>query len=224
MIDFGNDWNELLQEEFKKDYYLKLRTFLVNEYATATVYPDMYDIFNAYKYTAYKDVNIVILGQDPYYRPKQAHGLAFSVRRGIEIPPSLKNIYKELHDETGFIIPDHGCLTEWTKQGIFLLNTSLTVRESCPNSHSDKGWQVFTDKTIELINKKDAPVVYLLWGANARSKAKLITNPKHLVLQAAHPSPLSAYNGFFGCGHFAKATEFLKRNGINVDWCISNDN
>jgi len=220
MIDFGNDWNELLKEELQKEYYQKLRIFLANEYSHYTVYPDMYDIFNAYKYTAYKDVKVVILGQDPYHNPNQAHGLAFSVKKGVDIPPSLKNIYKELHDEIGFEIPTHGCLIDWAKQGVFLLNTALTVRAPIANSHQGKGWEEFTDATIKLINKKDAPVVYLLWGGNARSKAKLITNPNHLVLQCAHPSPLSAYNGFFGCGHFIKTNEYLQKYGQTIDWTI----
>ncbi|MBQ7653197.1 MAG: uracil-DNA glycosylase [Clostridia bacterium] len=221
MIDFGNDWNELLKEELQKDYYQKLRVFLADEYRRYTVYPDMYDIFNAYKYTSYSDVKVVILGQDPYHNPNQAHGLAFSVKKGVDIPPSLKNIYKELHDEIGFQIPSHGYLVDWTKQGVFLLNTVLTVRAPTANSHAGKGWEQFTDETIKLINQKDAPVVYLLWGANARSKAKLITNPKHLVLQSPHPSPLSAFNGFFGNGHFKKANDFLNKYGLNVDWTIN---
>ena len=222
MIDFGNDWNEYLREELNKEYYQNLRKFLAYEYEHYTVYPNMYDIFNAYKYTAYKDIKVVILGQDPYHNPGQAHGLAFSVQKGIEAPPSLKNIYKELQDELNFIPPNHGCLTEWAQKGIFLLNTALTVRAHQANSHAGKGWELFTDETIRIINRKTTPVVFLLWGGNARSKAKLIDNPIHLVLQCAHPSPLSAYNGFFGCGHFKKAQEFLAKNGVSLDWSLKN--
>lgn len=220
MINFNNDWDQLLVDEFKKDYYLKLRDFLKDEYRHRTIYPNMYDIFNAFKYTAYKDIKVVILGQDPYHNENQAHGLAFSVQKGIQPPPSLCNIFKELHDDIGFNIPNHGCLIDWAKKGIFLLNTSLTVRAHQANSHKGKGWEVFTDDVIKLINLRSEPTVFLLWGANARSKASLLDNPNHLVLQAPHPSPLSAYQGFFGCKHFSKAQEFLRSKGIDLDWSI----
>lgn len=223
MIKFDNDWDELLIEEFKKEYYLKLREFLKKEYAESTIYPDMYDIFNAFKYTPYKDIKVVILGQDPYHNEKQAHGLAFSVQKGIQPPPSLCNIYKELNNDIGFEIPNHGCLVEWAKKGVFLLNTALTVRAHQANSHKGMGWEIFTDNVIKLINEKATPTVFLLWGGNARRKATLLNNPKHLVLQAPHPSPLSAYQGFFGCKHFSKAQEFLKEKGIDLDWSLKNE-
>ncbi len=220
MINFNNDWDNILENEFKKDYYLKLREFLKEEYCNRTIYPNMYDIFNAFKYTAYKDIKVVILGQDPYHNENQAHGLAFSVQKGIQPPPSLCNIFKELHDDIGFKIPNHGCLIDWANKGIFLLNTSLTVRAHQANSHKGKGWEIFTDDVIKIINQKTEPVVFLLWGGNARSKASLLNNTNHLVLQAPHPSPLSAYQGFFGCKHFSKAQEFLNNKGIELDWSI----
>ena len=212
MVHIGNDWDEVLKGEFDKQYYLELREFLKDEYSHHTVYPDMYNIFNAFKYTPYHDVKVVILGQDPYHRPHQAHGLAFSVQKGVEVPPSLQNIYKELHDETGFVIPNHGYLVDWAEQGVFLLNTVLTVREGMANSHKGKGWEIFTDTVIRHLSDRPEPIVFLLWGSNARSKASLIA-PRHLVLQTVHPSPLSAYAGFFGCNHFVKANEFLAANG-----------
>ena len=221
MIKFNNEWDELLKDEFKKDYYLKLREFLKSEYSSATVYPPMFDIFNAFKYTSYSDVKVVILGQDPYHGKGQAHGLCFSVLKGVNPPPSLVNIYKELNSDTGFKIPDHGELTKWTKEGILLLNTTLTVREASPNSLKGKGWEIFTDRVIEELNKKSTPVVFLLWGANARKKAEIINNPIHKKLITVHPSPLSAYNGFFGCGHFSKTNEILKQNGLEpINWQI----
>lgn len=221
MVKFENDWDPLLENEFKKDYYLKLREFLKNEYRTQTVYPDMHDIFNALKYTAYRDVKAVILGQDPYHGAGQAHGLCFSVKKGVEPPPSLKNIYKEIDNELHVGIPTHGELTKWTREGVLLLNTVLTVREGRPNSHRDQGWEIFTDHVISLLNEREKPIVFLLWGANARAKQKLITNPAHLILSCAHPSPLSAYNGFFGCGHFLKANEFLTaHHEVPIDWKI----
>jgi len=223
MVKFGNDWDELLKDEFKKEYYLKLREFLKREYSTKVVYPDMYKIFEALKLTAYKDVKVVILGQDPYHGENQAHGLAFSVQKGVDIPPSLLNIYKELADDLGCYIPNNGYLEHWAKQGVLLLNTSLTVVANRPNSHRNKGWEIFTDAIIQLLNKKDSPVVYLLWGNNAKSKEKYLTNPKHLVLTAAHPSPLSADRGFFGCRHFSKANRFLREHGLEeIDWQIPN--
>ncbi len=221
MVNIGNEWDELLADEFKKDYYLQLRQFLISEYNSRTIFPPMNDIFNALRYTSYGDVKAVILGQDPYHGAGQAHGLCFSVKKGTPPPPSLQNIYKEINTELGLPIPDHGELTEWAKSGVLLMNTVLTVREGQANSHRGHGWEIFTDKVIELLNKREQPIVFLLWGGNARSKAKLITNSKHLILQCAHPSPLSAYNGFFGCGHFIKANEFLKSQGIEpIDWRI----
>lgn len=219
MVNIGNEWDTLLADEFKKDYYLKLRAVLANEYKTQTIYPDMYDIFNALRYTSYSDVKAVILGQDPYHGPGQAHGLCFSVKKGVEPPPSLKNIFKEIKDELGNNLPDHGELTAWAKQGVLLLNTVLTVRAGQANSHKGLGWETFTDRIIELLDQREKPMVFLLWGANARKKKELITNPKHLVLCCAHPSPLSAYNGFFGCGHFAACNSYLAENDIEpINW------
>lgn len=221
MVNIGNEWDALLADEFKKEYYLELRKFLISEYNSRTVFPPMDDIFNALRYTSYSDVKAVILGQDPYHGAGQAHGLCFSVKKGTPLPPSLQNIFKEIQAELGFSIPPHGELTSWAKSGVLLLNTVLTVREGMANSHKGKGWEILTDRVTELINERETPVVFLLWGGNARAKAKLVTNPKHLVLQCAHPSPLSAYNGFFGCGHFVKANEFLISNGIEpINWQI----
>lgn len=221
MVNIGNEWDELLADEFKKDYYLQLRQFLISEYNSRTIYPPMNDIFNALKATSYSDVKAVILGQDPYHGAGQAHGMCFSVKKGTPPPPSLQNIFKEIQSELGLPIPPHGELTAWAKSGVLLLNTVLTVREGLANSHRGHGWEILTDRIIELLNKRDTPIVFLLWGGNARAKAKLINNPKHLVLQCAHPSPLSAHNGFFGCGHFIKANEFLKSNGMEpIDWRI----
>ena len=225
MVQIGNDWDSVLDGEFEKEYYLKLRAFLAQEYKTRTVYPDMYSIFNALKLTSYEDTKVVFLGQDPYNGPGQAHGLAFSVQKGIAIPPSLLNMYKELKSDLSCYIPDNGFLEKWTRQGVLLLNTSLTVREASPNSHQKIGWEILTDRVIELLNQKKSPVVFLLWGANARSKASLVTNPMHTVLQAPHPSPLSASRGFFGCRHFSKANAILERNGMQpIDWQIENLN
>ena len=213
MVNIGNDWDEYLKGEFDKEYYLYLREFLKKEYFSRTIYPPMHDIFNALKYTPLKDVRVVIIGQDPYHGPNQAHGLCFSVKKGIEPPPSLKNIYKEMKDDLGIIQPStHGELTSWAKSGVLLLNTVLTVQAGNANSHKNKGWENFTDRVISLVNEFAEPCVFLLWGANARAKQVLITNKKHLVLTCAHPSPLSAYNGFFGCKHFSKANEFLIKN------------
>ncbi len=221
MVQFNNSWDILLKDEFKKPYYLNLRKFLVQEYRTQIIYPHMDNIFNALKYTDYRDVKVVILGQDPYHQPNQAHGLCFSVQKGIKAPPSLQNMYKEIHAEYGYPIPDHGELTYWAKQGVLMMNTVLTVRESQPNSHKGMGWEIFTDNVISLLNQRPEPMVFLLWGANARAKTKIITNPNHLVLESAHPSPLSAYNGFFGNGHFKKANEFLRSRGMaEIDWKI----
>lgn len=220
MIKVNNDWDEILEKEYNKEYYQKLRAELASEYAKYTVYPDMYDIFNAFKYTPYSKVKVVILGQDPYHNVGQAHGLAFSVKPDVEIPPSLKNIFKEMHDDIGFRIPKSGYLKKWADNGVFLLNTTLTVRSHSANSHKGLGWETFTDNIITELNYRKDPIVFLLWGANARSKAKLITNKSHLVLQAPHPSPLSAYNGFFGCKHFSKTNEFLKKQGKSIDWSL----
>lgn len=218
-----NDWNELLKDEFSKDYYLSLREFLKNEYTTKIIYPDKYDIFNALHYTSYKDVKVVILGQDPYHGPNQAHGLSFSVSPGVKIPPSLLNIYKELNSDLGCYIPNNGYLKKWADQGVLLLNTSLTVRAGEANSHKNKGWDIFTDKIISLINEKTDPVVFLLWGNNAINKKKLITNKQHLILSSTHPSPLSASRGFFGSKPFSKINKFLiSVNKAPIDWQIEN--
>lgn len=219
MVHIGNEWDALLAEEFRKDYYLRLREFLKAEYGSRNIFPPMNDIFNALRYTSYSDVKAVILGQDPYHGMGQAHGLCFSVKRGVQPPPSLQNIFKELNADLGIQPPSHGELTAWAKSGVLLLNTALTVREGQANSHRGQGWEILTDRVIELLNERSQPIVFILWGGNARAKTKLITNPAHLVLQCAHPSPLSAYNGFFGCRHFSKANEFLARNGIEpIDW------
>ncbi len=221
MINFENEWDDLLREEFQKPYYLALRAFLKSEYNGFTVYPDMFDIFNALKYTSYGDVKAVILGQDPYHEPGQAHGLAFSVPDGIVLPPSLKNIYKELSADLGVPAPTAGCLIPWARQGVLLLNTSLTVRRGQANSHRGMGWEIFTDRIISLLNDREKPVVFILWGANARAKTKLVTNPRHCILQSAHPSPLSAHNGFFGSRPFSKCNAFLEANGMQpIDWVI----
>lgn len=221
MVQFGNKWDEILKDEFKKDYYLKLREFLKAEYSTRTIYPPMFDIYNALKYTDYDDVKIVILGQDPYHGEGEAHGLAFSVKYGVPIPPSLKNIYKELHDSLGCKIPNNGYLKKWADQGVLLLNTSLTVRKDIANSHRNKGWEIFTDSVIKKLNEREKPVIFLLWGNNAKSKTALIDQSKHRVLTSVHPSPLSASRGFFGCNHFAKANEILENMGETpIDWQI----
>ena len=219
MIKILPEWDQILSEEFSAESYLNLRQFLKSEYSNATVYPSMYDIFNSMKLTPFKDVKVVLLGQDPYHEEGQAMGLAFSVPDGIKIPPSLVNIYKELHAETGMQIPTSGNLTAWAKQGVLLLNTVLSVVAHQANSHKGKGWEEFTDGIIKKISQKREGVVFLLWGANARSKTALIDKSKHLVLCCAHPSPLSAYNGFFGCGHFVKANEYLIKNGKTpIEW------
>ena len=221
MVKLGNDWDGILADEWQKPYYLELRRFLKSEYSTQTVYPNMNDIFNALKLTSFKDTKVVIIGQDPYHGFGQAHGLCFSVKKGVVPPPSLKNIYKELQSDIGFKIPTHGELTSWAKQGILLLNNVLTVREGLPNSHKGKGWEIFTDRVIGELNKKETPVVFLLWGANAQKKAEIITNPKHYKLITVHPSPLSASRGFFGCKHFSKTNEILQKNHINpINWEI----
>lgn len=218
MVNIGNDWDRVLDGEFEKEYYLNLREFLKKEYASRTIYPDMYDIFNALKMTPYKDVKAVIIGQDPYHEPEQAHGLAFSVKKGVRIPPSLVNIYKELHDDIGFEIPSHGYLEEWAKQGVLLLNAVLTVRRGDANSHKGKGWETFTDNVIKKLNEREEPIVFILWGANARSKKAFITNPNHHIIESVHPSPLSAHRGFFGGKYFSRTNEFLKEP---IDWTIT---
>lgn len=218
-----NDWHSLLEGEFKKDYYIELRKFLINEYKTKTIYPDMYDIFNALHYTKYEDVKVVILGQDPYHGPNQAHGLSFSVNPGVPAPPSLVNIFKELNDDLGCYIPNNGYLKKWTEQGILLLNTVLTVRAGQANSHKNMGWEYFTDKVISLLNSREEPIVFILWGKNAQSKQTIINNPNHCIIKSVHPSPLSAYRGFFGSKPFSKANQFLISIGKEpIDWQIEN--
>ncbi|MBP3914575.1 MULTISPECIES: uracil-DNA glycosylase [unclassified Clostridium] len=218
-----NDWKDLLDDEFNKEYYQTLRNFLTNEYKTKTIYPDKYDIFNALHFTSYKDIKVVILGQDPYHGPGQAHGLSFSVNPGIKIPPSLLNIYKELNSDLGCYIPNNGYLKKWADQGVLLLNTSLTVRAGEANSHKSIGWEIFTDRIISLVNEKEDPVVFLLWGNNAIKKKNLITNKRHLILTSAHPSPLSASRGFFGSKPFSKINNFLiSVNKEPIDWQIDN--
>ncbi len=222
-VIFKNDWNEILKDEFKKDYYLKLRQFLINEYKTKTIYPDMHDIFNALHYTPYGKVKVVILGQDPYHGPNQAHGLSFSVKPEVQTPPSLKNIFKELKDDLGCFIPNNGFLEKWAMQGILLLNTVLTVRAHQANSHKGIGWEIFTDKIIKSLNERNEPIVFILWGSNAIKKQELITNPNHLIIKAPHPSPLSAHRGFFGSKPFSKVNKFLSSiNEKPIDWQILN--
>ena len=221
MVSIGNSWDNLLAEEFSKDYYQNLRKTLATEYKTKTIYPAMENIFNALKYTSYEDVKVVLLGQDPYHGANQAHGLCFSVQKGVPQPPSLKNMFKELESDLGIKAPSHGCLTDWAKQGVLLLNTVLTVREGEPNSHKKLGWTIFTDKIIELLNNRDEPVIFVLWGKNAIDKLPLITNTNHYVLTAAHPSPLSASRGFLGCRHYSKINNILTSIGkVPIDWKI----
>ncbi len=216
-MDFlKNDWKDLLKEEFEKDYYKNLRKLLIDEYKNFVIYPKATDIFNAFNYTPYKEVKVLILGQDPYYNPNQAHGLAFSVNHGVKIPPSLVNIYKELHDDLGIGPFKDGYLKSWTDEGIMLLNTTLTVRKNSPMSHSKIGWEFFTDRVIELIDQKEDPVVFILWGSHARSKKKLIKNTNHYIIEGPHPSPLSAYRGFFGSKPFSRANKFLEDRNIKA--------
>ncbi len=218
---FGNDWDGLLAPEFEQDYFVNLQIFLAEERANHTVFPPENDIFNALRYTAYRDVKVVLLGQDPYHGVGQAHGLAFSVQPGVDAPPSLVNMFKELHSDLGLAIPKTGCLIPWAKQGVLLLNTALTVREGEANSHRGKGWEIFTDRIISLLNDREKPMVFLLWGRNAAEKEELITNAHHMVLKAPHPSPLSASRGFFGCKHFSKANAVLKACGeVPIDWAL----
>jgi uracil-DNA glycosylase len=221
MIKIGNDWDEVLKDEFEKDYIAELSRFLDDEYAAGPVYPPREDIFNALKYTPYSDVRVVILGQDPYHEPGQAHGMAFSVQKGVKQPPSLVNIFRELRDDLGIETPpiNDGCLIPWAESGVLLLNTVLTVRAHQANSHKGKGWERLTDRIIELLNEREQPLVFILWGGNAKSKIPLITNRRHLVLVGVHPSPLSAHRGFFGKKYFSRANEFLERHGEEpVDW------
>lgn len=219
MIELGGGWDEVLAPLFASDNYKNIREFLKQEYSHHVVYPDMYDIFNCFKYTPLENVKAVILGQDPYHNEGQAHGLCFSVKDGVPPPPSLVNIFQELHDDVGCTIPKSGDLTKWAKEGVLLLNTALTVRAHRANSHKDCGWTWFTDSVIKIISDKRENVVFILWGGNARSKKPLIDRRKHLILECAHPSPLSAYNGFFGCRHFSKTNEYLQAHGIApIDW------
>lgn len=221
MVDFGNSWNEVLAKEFEKDYYKILRSFLVHEYQTEKIYPSMYDIFNAFKATSYEDVKAVIIGQDPYHQPSQAHGMCFSVKKGVRMPPSLVNIYREISDDLGIRMGTCGYLMPWAQQGILLLNTILTVREGRPMSHKGYGWETFTDAVLMKLNERKEPIIFLLWGAPAKKKAALISNKNHIILEAAHPSPLSAHYGFFGCKHFSKTNEYLKSWGQKpIDWQI----
>ncbi len=221
MVRFNNDWDEILKDEWEKPYYKDLRAFLKSEYSSHEVYPDMYDIFNALKYTSFQDCRAVIIGQDPYHEPGQAHGLCFSVRPGTPLPPSLKNIYTELYSDLGIPPAKSGELTNWAKEGVLLLNNTLTVRRGQAASHKDKGWEQFTNRVISELNKKQTPVVFLLWGAHARKKCDIIVNPIHKKLTCPHPSPLSAYSGFFGCKHFSACNRLLEASGQKpIDWRV----
>lgn len=221
MVNLGNDWDAVIGAEFEKEYYLNLREFLKSEYRSYEIYPSMYDIFNALKLTPYSDVKAVILGQDPYHEPGQAHGLSFSVREGTRLPPSLQNIYKELQSDIGVAPSQRGDLTAWAKQGVLLMNTVLTVRRGQANSHKGKGWEIFTDEVIRKLNEHERPIAFILWGANARSKKALITNPQHGIFESAHPSPLSAHNGFFGSRVFSRVNRFLVENEIPpINWTV----
>ena len=215
----GNDWDNLLKDEYNKDYFKELNKFVIDEYKKKTCYPKMSEIFNAFINTSYEDVKVVILGQDPYHGEGEAEGLSFSVKEGIPFPPSLVNILTELKNDLGYDLPKSGSLVPWAKQGVLLLNASLTVVKDTPKSHSGKGWEIFTDEVIKLINKKETPVVFILWGSDARNKKNLITNKIHYIIESPHPSPLSAYRGFFGSKPFSKTNEFLKKNGIKeINW------
>ncbi len=219
----NNDWLDAIGSEFKQPYYVELYKFIKSEYGHTIIYPNAEDIFNAFHFTPLSQVKVVILGQDPYHNEGQAHGLCFSVKPEVEIPPSLVNIYQELREDLGCCIPDNGYLEKWAKQGVLLLNTVLTVRAHQANSHQGKGWERFTDAVIQAINAQDRPIVFLLWGKPAQMKRSMLSNPKHLILEAPHPSPLSAYRGFFGCKHFSRTNEFLQKNGITpIDWQIEN--
>ena len=219
----GNSWDIILKEEYEKGYFKNLKDFVIDEYKHKTVYPKMSEIFNAFTKTTYDNVKVVILGQDPYHGENEAEGLAFSVKVGIAKPPSLINIFSELKNDLGIDPPNHGSLVSWANEGVLLLNSTLTVIKDTPRSHFNHGWEIFTDNVIKLINEKDTPVVFILWGSDARSKKPLITNKKHLIIESAHPSPLSAYRGFFGSKPFSKTNEFLKKNNIKpINWKIEN--
>ena len=220
---FKNDWGQYLKEEMAQPYYRQLRQFLIGEYSTKQVYPDMYSIFNALHYTSYADTKVLILGQDPYHEPGQAHGLSFSVQPNVPPPPSLVNIFKELETDLGCTVPNNGCLEPWARQGVLLLNTVLTVQAHRANSHRDKGWEIFTDKIISLLNQREKPVAFILWGSPARHKKAMITNPQHFIVESPHPSPLSAYKGFFGSRPFSKVNRFLESVGEEpINWQLPN--
>lgn len=222
-VQIGNDWDEILKDEWKKDYYQNLRRNLINEYKHYTIYPNMYDIFNALKRVPYKNVKVVILGQDPYHGVGQAHGFSFSVKKGVRTPPSLLNIYKELHDDLGLYIPNNGNLIKWADQGVLLLNSTLTVRAHQANSHKDLGWSILTDNIIKILNQREKPLVFIFWGKFAQSKERLITNDRHLIIKSAHPSPFAAHRGFFGSKPFSKTNNFLVKNNMSpIDWQIEN--
>lgn len=223
-MHIGNDWDLVLAEEYTKEYYAELVDFVAEEYENHRVYPPREDVFNALRACSYEDTKVVILGQDPYHQEGQAHGLCFSVNRGVKIPPSLVNIYKELKADIGMEIPEHGCLSSWASQGVLLLNTVLTVRDSMPNSHKGKGWEVFTDAVIRKLNQRERPMVFILWGANAKAKEALITENRHLILTGSHPSPLSAHTGFFGGAYFSRANRFLElENQEPINWASVSD-
>ena len=221
MTKIGNDWDIMLQDEFDRPYFKRLENFLTEERARYEIYPPQEDVFNALRYSSFQDTKVVILGQDPYHEPGQAHGLCFSVNKGVTIPPSLVNIYKEIENDLGIKMPGHGYLADWAKQGVLLLNTVLTVRRGQANSHKGKGWEIFTDRVVEILNQRQKPMVFILWGANAKSKTELITNKEQMVITGAHPSPLSAWKGFFGGRYFSKANRYLEITGQEpVDWGI----
>ena len=222
MVEFNNDWDQVLKDEFTKEYYMELREFLKKEYSEGVVLPPKENIFTAFKTTSFKDTKVLILGQDPYHGENQSHGLAFSVMPGMRIPPSLRNMFKEIKESLGYEMPTSGYLLEWANQGVLLLNTVLTVRKAEPNSHRKKGWEEFTDQVIRALNQREDPVIFILWGNNAKEKKKMITNPAHHILTAVHPSPLSASRGFFGCNHFALVNELLEKEGKEpINWQIS---
>lgn len=218
-MEIGNDWDYILKEEFEKEYFVGLTEFLSSEYEEHSIYPPREDVFNALRASSYENTRVVILGQDPYHQQGQAHGLCFSVNKGVKIPPSLMNIYKELKRDMGIKAPKHGCLTAWAEQGVLMLNAVLTVRDSQPNSHKDKGWERFTDAVIKKLNEREKPMVFILWGANAKTKQELITNGRHLILTGSHPSPLSAHTGYFGGSYFSRTNRFLELTGQPpIDW------
>ena len=225
MHGIGNDWDGMLAAEFEKEYYGKLLAFLAEEYETHRIYPPQPDVFNALRYSSYADTKVVILGQDPYHQEGQAHGLCFSVNKGVKIPPSLGNIYKELQADLGIQPPQHGYLASWAQQGVLLLNAVLTVRDSQPNSHKGRGWEIFTDAVIKKLNEREKPMVFILWGANAKAKEVLLTNNRHLILTGSHPSPLAAHTGFFGGQYFSRANRFLElENQEPINWASVSDN